>query len=200
MGGDVKRFRRWLFNFAAVVSLILCVSALAMAARSAFKNDHFHRYYFAPNANGFWHGQDSVYSYEGRLCFAGSRFWFSDPVVEDRLRSRRLAQRGWWYESKGASNSIRSWLSFLLHRVSAPGESNWTIEIPYWALIVMTGLSAWWCSAGFRQRRRRSIQGLCPVCGYDLRATPDRCPECGTAVEPKAGAGEGHSGGTAAGE
>jgi hypothetical protein len=48
--------------------------------------------------------------------------------------------------------------------------------IPTSAALILPGA----CVARARRQRIRRARGLCPVCAYDLRATPDRCPECGT--------------------
>ena len=50
------------------------------------------------------------------------------------------------------------------------------VGVPLWLCALVLGWFGWWC---FR-RRNPLAAGLCSVCGYDLRATPDRCPECGT--------------------
>jgi len=40
-----------------------------------------------------------------------------------------------------------------------------------------------WIAALVEQRNHRILHGLCLRCGYDLRATPDKCPECGLVPE-----------------
>jgi hypothetical protein len=51
-----------------------------------------------------------------------------------------------------------------------------------WALFVSLVLLSLCVLDVVMQRRRRRAAHLCQNCGYDLRATPDRCPECGVAT------------------
>ena len=51
--------------------------------------------------------------------------------------------------------------------------------ITLWALLALPALRDIAARVRFSKRKQRLMQGLCPTCGYDLRATPVRCPECG---------------------
>src|SRR5687768_13279187 len=55
------------------------------------------------------------------------------------------------------------------------------LSLPFsWLLVLTAILPACFIATFISHRRRlRAQSGLCRICGYDLRATPGRCPECG---------------------
>ena len=71
---------------------------------------------------------------------------------------------------------------FAIGRFSAVRYS--ILDVAYWGLLLVFSIApaANFIATAVRLRRltRRLSQIQCAVCGYDLRATQDRCPECGT--------------------
>jgi hypothetical protein len=66
--------------------------------------------------------------------------------------------------------------------ITTYSERLWSITLPLWFMILVAlALPTRTARRLWRTRRatRRAAQGLCPACGYDLRGSPDRCPECG---------------------
>jgi hypothetical protein len=55
----------------------------------------------------------------------------------------------------------------------------YAVALPFWFVALMFGLLF---TISVRKLRGQKRPGLCAKCGYDLRASPERCPECGTTV------------------
>ena len=111
------------------------------------------------------------------LCAGTSWLWAAGYVsVEDVLlrKAPSLARR------LAVGPGIRG-----LHDPKAPAWDWLANAVPLWAIALSTALPPYLVArAIMRQRReRRRLHAearLCQRCGYDLRATPQRCPECGT--------------------
>jgi hypothetical protein len=66
--------------------------------------------------------------------------------------------------------------------IGAHSDREVVLIVPDWFLVVAFGTlpSIWVASYIARRVKQRRASVTCAACGYDLRESPERCPECGT--------------------
>jgi hypothetical protein len=179
----------------SAMATALCAVVAAAWVRSAWRTDEFavagQRKYF-------------VQSYGGKLGFGVARWWtysgadalevanrngpHTDPPMVETRYPRRVIVNGGFYRltdlQSGWFGSSRQGISNLSR---GRFTSEWAdiVYLPHWAAIAALLPFALAAVPGLmaRRRRRRLRRAMrCENCGYDLRATPGKCPECGSVV------------------
>jgi predicted amidophosphoribosyltransferase len=64
------------------------------------------------------------------------------------------------------------------------GMSLREVWFPYWFPVLLFAILPAFRLRSILRNRHRHRAGFCQHCGYDLRATPNRCPECGMMSSP----------------
>jgi hypothetical protein len=155
---------RRVFTLLSALSLLLCAGACVLWVRS-----YYVWYAWDWDDAGTRH---TVGSSGGRV--------FYDHVTPGSARSRPVGFHSNLVGSTRGSVLAPTWsfAGFRMTRAQSTGNVSFDLRIPYWLPTSLTAISA---LVALRQRlRHERAVGLCPTCGYDLRATPGRCPECGT--------------------
>ena len=182
----MRRLLRWTFNALAAASLLLCVATAGLWVRS---NSAYDMFYAGRDEGSAFGRQLGAPHYEcivasNRGTFGASLTWSERP--EDQPKPPWLFEI---HHPNATFAVLRPGFAFSAHRGAYYGSAyhTWTGAAPAWALVsafaVLPAVFVFRQVRAGRRRRRESRLGLCPVCGYDLRATPERCPECG-AVPP----------------
>ena len=175
--------KRSLLDLLTALSLLACVAVCALWAVS---------YWCSPRLYVGRHGGTSGFGLDVRTT-PGAVEWVgitfrSEPgraarginsfVTADRWREGMIRRSAWVRAGFGAHR----WEQTV--KRNGPRYTNyyWGLSLPTWFLAALLGIAPAVRLMFRRRRRTRLGAGLCPGCGYDLRATPGRCPECGHAA------------------
>jgi hypothetical protein len=187
---------RRLLKLLTALSLLLCVAVVVLWVRSYRVRDdielqtvdHRHRsfttYYFDLSGG-------SVFASRSRVACLDEE-QFAGTLAHSELGWQRATRpassnTGKRMAARALGPGERRWagfgLGYIQHRLGPPAyridtrsDSLW---IPMWMLVALLSVPpACWLSQRWQRGRKRA--GLCSACGYDLRASPGRCPECGT--------------------
>jgi len=178
----IARLVRQLFLFAATASLFFCI--LLWVRSFHFREGIYrHRMTNSPSIERSLY----VYWFRGDLHFAVDTYDFRAWNKEEEHWQLRRSPR--WLKSD-EENLIKAYgrgragFYYLRWARKSPEDYDFAMVIvPIWALAAITGFLPALMLYRRLKKRRRISAGKCPVCGYDLRATPQRCPECGTLTE-----------------
>jgi predicted RNA-binding Zn-ribbon protein involved in translation (DUF1610 family) len=171
--------KRRLFNLLAAVSLVLCAASAALWVRSYFVLD------------ALWYEPISC-DFEYSVCSTCGRVIIIKYTPLGYLFPRTSARFAYETRQPTAVAQPR-YVEFALCGMILGDDFSNTgsypchvdcLIIPHWILLAGSATSAtlmFWASNG-RRRAYRLAHNLCIRCGYDLRASIARCPECGTAI------------------
>lgn len=200
----MKRFRRWLFNGLAALSLLLCLATLVLWVWSYWRFVDFGSITASRDSTAYTQHLIRLGSNDGRYLFTWRdviRLWSNPWTAQtnaswDAMNGRYFTQEQPFdlFKKFPKQPGERSWeiafagchftrlIQDYVNLQPAPAMKGMIIIVPHayacaaFAILPMIAISKW------RRQRRAGQLGLCPTCGYDLRATPTRCPECGKIV------------------
>jgi hypothetical protein len=174
---------RILPNAATAASLALCVATAVLWVRSYWRTDQ-----------SYWdRGPDLAYglrSAKGWVTWrreVGPRRVLGVPTTRPGADFGAGLNELWRRGAFGLRADESELTLWVDGTVNARGAKTLAVRVAYGWPMALTSVPALAYLAfrlRARTRCRRIADGLCPACGYDLRATPGRCPECGTIPAP----------------
>jgi hypothetical protein len=156
---------------------VVCAGMLALWVRSYFVADHLYGVRQEQTGNGVVQSNFEFISDRGALVYFRPE-WLRAPDAPVRDSPRW----GWKQTSRAPGQPMDVVIGLRTFRWDVWGRGDQSTRVgrvPHWPIVIATGLMPGARLLLWLRRRRRKPAGHCAACGYDLRATPGQCPECG---------------------